>query len=890
MTLPNSLPRSFLLFLLCALGCLFWFSLEGNGDQSPRRSQSAGLPLFSTRLSSIYHTCIHDELFSSSAINDLPVASVQLYQQIDAATETNFFRRDSFDSASLDAQKESGDYPSTLSRTGKMGRGSGLRRENIDSPSDQNIASEAVYSLDRTHVMFSKGTTVSCIADCGGCEETTDSSSFYTTDNFSGSNTTLGRPLKFHVIFDFNASCKKADEVVISYQQDDNGEGITCTSNDVLTSNKELFVRKAVGDATHRLSLALISIPVQTITVPSNICNNILLTPSTKQEVSTVGSTSSPPSTSVPLVIEDADFVLFVTASPLLSAAQTIAWGRPCVRESATSAGRPIIGQINFIPGRLNAQGHVTDQSIVTTMHEVSHALGFINLFSTLDSYVDLKGVRQSSGGTSRVYREGLQKEVQLVQTPRVLRAARQHFGCPTLDGVEIEDMGGSGTAGSHWKKRLFYQEALVGVVSSASLFYSSLTLSFFEDAGFYKAKYSYAADDYRWGYQRGCAFATQNCRSLFDQGLGDEFCFNSTSSSECTYDKHSAGVCDTMTYLNPLPSEYQYFPDAPNRGGSMSTMDYCPAVVYYDNVNCVNPFNTPLVNIYGSEFSESSRCFESTVITHSLPQIGKNPHCFRSSCVTGVVPSRTIFTEEKSSSLIPMGSQASVNSLSSTQQIILNIQGHTIPCPLNGNEGNADTSGLRGLHGSVKCPSATEVCPFLQITSLIFDSSIPPDSDFSIFSPISAHIAFDNTSNNAVQAVSLTQKNYSVGEVVPPPSFFLTRWWGNGIKELNHTAFLSCSQEVDECLVKYSPDLELMREKDGQRTNIILCGAMMQRIKNCVPIQCLSAVKQRIAELFSLPSLEKSFLCWSNLQRISHLCTDGWAGANTVCRFMKVG
>ena len=37
-----------------------------------------------------------------------------------------------------------------------------------------------------------------------------------------------------------------------------------------------------------------------------------------------------------------------------------------------------------------------------------------------------------------------------------VQREARSHFGCDTLEGAEIEDQGGSGTADSHWEKRLF--------------------------------------------------------------------------------------------------------------------------------------------------------------------------------------------------------------------------------------------------------------------------------------------------------------------------------------------------------------------------------------------------------------------------------------------------
>jgi hypothetical protein len=45
-------------------------------------------------------------------------------------------------------------------------------------------------------------------------------------------------------------------------------------------------------------------------------------------------------------------------------------------------------------------------------------------------------------------------KTVRTVVTPAVRRMARAQFGCATLEGVEIEDGGGSGTALSHWEMR----------------------------------------------------------------------------------------------------------------------------------------------------------------------------------------------------------------------------------------------------------------------------------------------------------------------------------------------------------------------------------------------------------------------------------------------------
>jgi len=35
--------------------------------------------------------------------------------------------------------------------------------------------------------------------------------------------------------------------------------------------------------------------------------------------------------------------------------------------------------------------------------------------------------------------------------TPRVVEEVRRHFDCDSLEGAELEDQGGDGTALTHW-------------------------------------------------------------------------------------------------------------------------------------------------------------------------------------------------------------------------------------------------------------------------------------------------------------------------------------------------------------------------------------------------------------------------------------------------------
>lgn len=53
-------------------------------------------------------------------------------------------------------------------------------------------------------------------------------------------------------------------------------------------------------------------------------------------------------------------------------------------------------------------------------------------------------------------------RAVTKVVSPTVLARVRDHFGCPTLNGAELENDGGNGTALSHWEARIFQGEAMV--------------------------------------------------------------------------------------------------------------------------------------------------------------------------------------------------------------------------------------------------------------------------------------------------------------------------------------------------------------------------------------------------------------------------------------------
>ena len=182
-----------------------------------------------------------------------------------------------------------------------------------------------------------------------------------------------------------------------------------------------------------------------------------------------------------------------------------------------------------------------------TLKHELLHAFGFSS--SLFAFFRDEEGrprtarledgkpeinselqVRQWSNNTVRtvqrpwLVRSGLkEKTTSLMVTPRVVEEVRRHFDCPTLEGAELEDQGGDGTALTHWEKRIFQNEAMTGTVHSSAPVYSRLTLALLEDSGWYRCDYS-RAQPLAWGAGAGCHFATKSCMELL-QDRGTPFC-----------------------------------------------------------------------------------------------------------------------------------------------------------------------------------------------------------------------------------------------------------------------------------------------------------------------------------------------------------------------------
>ena len=119
----------------------------------------------------------------------------------------------------------------------------------------------------------------------------------------------------------------------------------------------------------------------------------------------------------------------------------TLASARPCLFRDDDS--RPVVGIINFRPEYNTSTPNFKEYFQTIILHELTHVLGFSGGFFELKGYI----IQKEVNGVVR----------SLLAGPKLLSAARHHFNCDNIDGIELENSGGTGTAGSHWESRIMY-------------------------------------------------------------------------------------------------------------------------------------------------------------------------------------------------------------------------------------------------------------------------------------------------------------------------------------------------------------------------------------------------------------------------------------------------
>ena len=339
---------------------------------------------------------------------------------------------------------------------------------------------------------------------------------------------------------------------------------------------------------------------------------------------------------------------------------------------------RPIMGYVvlrsNYSYKKKNAKEYL----IMLLLHEITHILVFDDYLYDFYKFKGNVTITKIINGVNRT----------LIATPKVKDIASQHFNCSSLEGVELENQGGEGSAGSHWEARVMLGDYMIST-EYQEIEISDITLALFEDSGWYEVNY-YTGGLFRFGKGLGCKFLNSTCVTSGKSNFEWEFCTSDILEDLCTSNNLNRGFCFLTEYdKNEIETHYQYF-DNPIKGGEESA-DYCPVVIdflsedYYFGTNCMNG-----ELYYGEKYYPSSLGFS----------ISENSICIQSSLVNSSDSSLRYYNGKKRA----MCHEISCNYDNET--FTVNIGQTTIDCPTEGGEIEVE-----GYNGTIKCPPYNRVC-----------------------------------------------------------------------------------------------------------------------------------------------------------------------------------
>ena len=400
----------------------------------------------------------------------------------------------------------------------------------------------------------------------------------------------------------------------------------------------------------------------------------------------------------------DIDLIIFGKIETLGEQTLASASGR-----AFTNEGQPYIGlvKINNEVDYSKEKSAEYFQAIV--LHEFTHILGFS--ISHFYNYYGNVFTRTDNFGVMRTY----------INSAKVLEVARKYYNCPEIDGVELEESGGEGTAGSHWEARILLGDYMNGYAYTEEMVVSEFTLALLEDSGYYKANY-YNGGLMRYGKNKGCEFVfgqcvdkeTQKINPLFYNEFFDTINYeNANMDPSCSAGRQSRTYNAFWSY-DEIPTEYQYFGSSST--GGYSPADFCPTPSKYyseeEKANFAGHCSIKGSGEYGSKIIYSST-FISSLSKNLLAVTGEvfsdHSFCFLSSLTKNNIQISNVYSSVVRAVCLEM--------FCSSKSLTVKIHDNYVVCPRAGGKIIVDS-----YDGYLLCPDYNLMCSGTVICNDIFD------------------------------------------------------------------------------------------------------------------------------------------------------------------------
>ena len=203
--------------------------------------------------------------------------------------------------------------------------------------------------------------------------------------------------------------------------------------------------------------------------------------------------------------ITNADLIIFVRV--INERSGFLAYAATCSIKK--SDNRPVTGMIMINERNLKFEESDVDDLYATLLHESMHIFAMSPVL--FDTFINNEGktniIEKRSSNIGDKY-------VKKLITPKLVEAAKEHFGCDKIDGVFLENEGSSASAGAHFEKVHFGNELMTSQKTGFSVL-SKMTLALLEDTGWYKIDYE-KSEELFWGKGKGCDFMNAMCDTKF--------------------------------------------------------------------------------------------------------------------------------------------------------------------------------------------------------------------------------------------------------------------------------------------------------------------------------------------------------------------------------------
>ena len=334
----------------------------------------------------------------------------------------------------------------------------------------------------------------------------------------------------------------------------------------------------------------------------------------------------------------------------------------------STIDGRPNVGGIYINPAyipEIPQDEHSIDHTFFHVIfHELCHVLGISS--SNFNSWIDKRSGTRYQYPIVTYQNDFYKKRFRILITPAARRFAQKRFnvtefapGIPA--GIEIEDGGGSGTAGSHPESRVYISEVMCGIFVGYT-YISELVLSMLDDSGWYDVNYE-LADPYPWG--DGSSMLMPPMKTFLNGPPQLAFphhylCWHKDTEHLCSYDFKAKASCSPVTdfncnsvgYDDKKSCEMKYFVNPLNLSirGDRSEFDFLYFNVPDEERRCDDEslFSYEDSTVEEEFGSESMCAMSSLTSTNETETSSLYPRCYKMRCDINQVLYITVVNETK--------------------------------------------------------------------------------------------------------------------------------------------------------------------------------------------------------------------------------------------------